>query len=144
LTGSFTGAVEPDGFIELADVSSMSVAERGDYIDGLPLFFSFDTAGGSSSLDFITKAVNSETACVGAAAVFGSGFGGCGPGGYNGIFGDLAIFPLDNDVTHDFPVVTLVSSVTTPEPSTWAMMLIGFASIAFAGYRVSRRTAAVA
>jgi hypothetical protein len=31
-----------------------------------------------------------------------------------------------------------------PEPSTWAMMLIGFAGLGFAGYRASRRTAAAA
>ena len=27
-----------------------------------------------------------------------------------------------------------------PEPSTWAMMLLGFAGLGFAGYRASRRT----
>jgi hypothetical protein len=144
LTGSFTGVVEPDGFIERADVSSMSVTLAGVTIDGLPLFFSFDTAGGSSSLDFITKAVDSISACVGAVAEFGSGFGGCGPGGYNGIVGDLAIFPLEDDVTQDLPVVTLVSSVTTPEASTWAMMLLGFAGLGFAGYRQRHKPAGAA
>jgi hypothetical protein len=31
-----------------------------------------------------------------------------------------------------------------PEPSTWAMMLIGFAGLGYAGYRASRKSAAVA
>jgi hypothetical protein len=31
-----------------------------------------------------------------------------------------------------------------PEPSTWAMMLFGFAGLAFAGFRRARKTAAVA
>lgn len=31
-----------------------------------------------------------------------------------------------------------------PEPTTWAMMLIGFAGLGYAGYRASRRSAAVA
>jgi hypothetical protein len=29
-----------------------------------------------------------------------------------------------------------------PEPSTWAMMLVGFAGLGFAGYRTSRKTVA--
>ena len=29
----------------------------------------------------------------------------------------------------------LLSSLTVPEPSTWAMMLLGFAGLGFAGYR---------
>jgi hypothetical protein len=33
--------------------------------------------------------------------------------------------------------------VAVPEPSTWAMMLIGFAGLGFMGWR-SRKTAAVA
>ncbi len=32
----------------------------------------------------------------------------------------------------------------TPEPSTWAMMLLGFAGLGFAGYRASRKNAAFA
>jgi hypothetical protein len=31
-----------------------------------------------------------------------------------------------------------------PEPSTWAMMLLGFAGLGFAGYRTSRRVASIA
>ena len=30
-----------------------------------------------------------------------------------------------------------------PEPSTWAMMLAGFAGLGFAGYRASRKSVAV-
>ncbi len=38
-----------------------------------------------------------------------------------------------------------VDNITTgvPEPSTWAMMLIGFAGVGFAAYRGSRRPEAV-
>jgi hypothetical protein len=35
-------------------------------------------------------------------------------------------------------------TATAPEPSTWAMMLIGFAGLTFAGYRGSRKAAAIA
>jgi hypothetical protein len=40
--------------------------------------------------------------------------------------------------------VTLDGYYATPEASTWAMMLLGFAGIAFAGCRASRKRAAVA
>jgi PEP-CTERM motif len=36
-----------------------------------------------------------------------------------------------------------ISSVV-PEPATWAMMLLGFAGLGFAGYRTSRRSASIA
>jgi PEP-CTERM motif len=40
--------------------------------------------------------------------------------------------------TPDLTSVTLVSSVSTnvPEPSTWAMMLVGFAGLGLVRYRI--------
>jgi hypothetical protein len=35
-------------------------------------------------------------------------------------------------------------TATVPEPSTWAMMILGFAGLAFADYRTSRKAAAIA
>ena len=142
LTGHFTGAVEASGFIELADLSSIALVftitfELGDHqttaFDGPTTFFSFDVAGGSSSLGLATGDGSVATACVGAAAAFG--FPGCGSGGVSGsIFGGLIPFS-----TQAVPQVTLVSSATggVPEPSTWVMMLIGVAGLGFAGYRRS-------
>jgi PEP-CTERM motif len=37
-----------------------------------------------------------------------------------------------------------ISVVATPEPSTWVMMGLGFASLGFAGWRAQRKTAALA
>ena len=37
-----------------------------------------------------------------------------------------------------------VPSFVTPEPSTWAMMLLGFAGLGFAGYRTTKKNAALA
>jgi hypothetical protein len=39
---------------------------------------------------------------------------------------------------------SLRETVVVPEPSTWAMMLLGFVGLGFAGYRASRKSAAVA
>jgi len=38
----------------------------------------------------------------------------------------------------------LALSPVVPEPSTWTMMLLGFAGLGFAGYRASRKRAKVA
>ena len=35
-------------------------------------------------------------------------------------------------------------SATAPEPSTWAMMLVGFAALGFAGYRRTRKPVSIA
>ena len=35
-------------------------------------------------------------------------------------------------------------TVAAPEPSTWAMMILGFAGVGFAGYRASRKAATAA
>jgi hypothetical protein len=35
-------------------------------------------------------------------------------------------------------------AASTPEPSTWAMMVLGFAGLGFAGYLASRKAAAIA
>jgi len=37
-----------------------------------------------------------------------------------------------------------VSVTSVPEPSTWAMMLLGFAGLGYAGYRASRKNVALA
>jgi hypothetical protein len=39
--------------------------------------------------------------------------------------------------------VTLSTAATVPEVSTWAMMLLGFAGLGFAGYRTSRRAVSI-
>jgi hypothetical protein len=50
--------------------------------------------------------------------------------------GDL----IDADVTN--VTVTVSTTPPVPEPSTWAMMLLGFASMGFAGYRARKRALA--
>jgi hypothetical protein len=47
-------------------------------------------------------------------------------------------FSLHNDNESDAGVITFSA---VPEPSTWAMMLLGFAGLGLAGYRALRRTA---
>jgi hypothetical protein len=39
---------------------------------------------------------------------------------------------------------TTLTVAVVPEPSTWAMMVLGFAGLGFAGYRSPRKTASAA
>jgi hypothetical protein len=48
---------------------------------------------------------------------------------------------IDGNVT---AIPDPVTSTSAPELSTWAMLLLGFAGLGFAGYRASRRTAGAA
>ena len=50
------------------------------------------------------------------------------------------IVQLEGSEDLSFVVVT----AAVPEASTWAMMLIGFAGLGYAGYRTSRKSAALA
>jgi len=54
-------------------------------------------------------------------------------------------FDLQNNYLPPYEVFTaqLTEVVGVPEPSTWAMMLIGFAGLGYAGYRASRRSVAL-
>jgi hypothetical protein len=53
--------------------------------------------------------------------------------------GDLYVnFAETHLVSGDTVTVDFSSSVLTPEPSTWAMMLLGFAGLGYVGYRRAR------
>jgi PEP-CTERM motif len=135
LSGTFTGTVNSNGFIELADLSNFidtfSVGGQTGYYGYSigPSLFSFNAQSpiDSGSLDFENAlgGIGGTPVCVGAAAAFGS----CGGTGRRGAI-DNAYF------TDEAPVITLVSSITSgvPEPSTWAMMLLGFAGLGFMAY----------
>jgi hypothetical protein len=83
----------------------------------------------------------------------GGGSGGLRVGGYEFIYGPQMYVPPENSPTllagvfeqaGPFGLAT-VAVFALPEPSTWAMMLFGFAGLAYAGYRragASRATVA--
>ena len=80
--------------------------------------------------------------------------GGAGTLSNVGYFLSDTLIPLDNLNIQDYPPTNMPNSpftatpqydgsVNAPEPSTWAMMLIGFLGLAFAARGVSRQGAAV-
>ncbi len=155
LSGSFTGTVEPSGLIELGDLTSFS----DTYFDsanpggislnsGDPPFklslFSYNTTGGASSLDIAGSVGQFFAACVGAAVPLDAA---CSPNlqffyppGTNGVIVELSSFPVY--FTSVQPVITLVSSITTPavpEPSTTSMLMTFLAGwLGFAGWAARR------
>jgi hypothetical protein len=48
---------------------------------------------------------------------------------------------IGTDITHQGPFNAAFSltGFVVPEPSTWAMMLLGFAGLGFVGYRQARK-----
>jgi hypothetical protein len=65
-------------------------------------------------------------------------------GNYLAWFGTDDGFFLNNGVQpFAFDQALQMEVLATPEPSTWAMMLIGFAGLGVAGYRSTRKSAAV-
>ncbi len=64
-------------------------------------------------------------------------FGGAAAAG-GGVF-----FPYDG-ASVGYWNLTLYNSTAIPEPATWAMLMLGFAGLGFAGYRGSRNGAAFA
>ncbi len=68
--------------------------------------------------------------------LFSNGIGYGPPGA---VFGVAVATP---DTALDY--VSAGVTASTPEPSTWAMMVLGFAGLGVAGYRASRKAAAIA
>jgi hypothetical protein len=132
LTGSFTGTVEANGYIELGDLSAFnatftvptSVGEATGlfYLTDLQLFSVLPASDGpNSSLDFYAQTPGlAQNVCVGAAAAFGL----CGAGGnFAGIGNTIGVGDAS---TPNFPILQLVSSVPSnppaiaPEPVTYS------------------------
>jgi hypothetical protein len=62
-----------------------------------------------------------------------------GPGLPSGFVTQIGVgFTLASPATGTETVVLYLSPTPVPEPSTWAMMLLGFAGLGFAGHRATR------
>jgi hypothetical protein len=102
-----------------ASQTAFNYPGAGNFLDIYGLMFSI---GGGAVVDLFSNGV---------------GFGN-NPGDTN-VFG---VVVANADTVLDSVPNGVVAG--TPEPSTWAMMILGFASLGFAGYRKARKTAAIA
>lgn len=57
---------------------------------------------------------------------------------------DLSFVSTDTHGNQWGPVIGNVAVTAVPEPATWAMMLLGFAGLGFAGYRKTKSSGALA
>jgi hypothetical protein len=152
LSGTFTGTLNGLGQWQASDLSALSLTFSYPSLQGTVSgsvggladlsLFSFNTDQ-ASDLTILEQQGDTAT-CVGAAATLSPV---CNPAGLNpaGTLGAAIVQGFVIGETTQAPVVTLVSSVTSapsvPEPSTWAMMLLGFGALG-AGLRRKRRVSA--
>jgi PEP-CTERM motif len=100
----------------------------------------------------IQKAPASEFLSLKGTAIVTSEFSSNSPvwdlayagNGSNDLFTVTQVGNLPNQSEDGIFVTAQRQMLLIPEPSTWAMMLIGFAGLGFAGYRRSMKVAAVA
>ena len=104
--------------------------------------FGFD-GDGIGSYTGITNTMDTSSGHYGGEDAWFSGIAGPFGGGTVNFIGGIApgttqYFSLENPVSISHP------PTLAPEPSTWAMMLLGFAGLGFAGYRARNKALSVA
>jgi PEP-CTERM motif len=114
-------------------------------VDGAGHTYKFSTLAGAESF-FTADTLNLGTLAAGSQSIkleyfldYNSGTSAA-PGAGFGFTYNLAAAPVAAPL--DLAAAPVTGGI--PEPSTWAMMLIGFAGLGFAGYRRSRKGAALA
>jgi hypothetical protein len=136
-----TNLLAPHDFSKFAVASGLPVMSNG-FVTYDNLFWpgnapatASDFPGAGTFLDIYGLAFTIGGGTVVDLFSYGLGFGPPGA-----VFG-LAVVTSRTTLDY-FPNAGIAAS--TPEPSTWAMMILGFAGLGFAGYRASRKATAIA
>lgn len=132
-------------FVEAFEIENGATLVGGDIIFNIFVEDQFANQLGFSSLTYshvqsITDPVPPDNQIIGQTTIHIPG---------NAAYLDLVIFDEQNSIGFDAlyglslgfndDLLTLPSNFSVPEPSTWIMMILGFATIGFAGYRKRRR-----
>jgi hypothetical protein len=94
-------------------------------------------AGGNTSDDIGMFSLNTESPLSFPSSIDGNSFS-LDSRLLSGVISDAS--DVNTFVIYS-PLVINIGGTQAPEPSTWAMLLLGFAGLGFAGYWASRRTA---
>ena len=153
-TGIFSDLALSIDNVAITGILATNPQNHFDQDQTIPYSFGWYPAPGGVSYDNLFYAGgNAPITCIGVP-----------PGGffddYGVLFtlanGDLVdLYSNGGDAPGDYGVVVWADgaedttsegglSLAAPEPSTWAMMVLGFAGLGFAGYRKSRKAVAVA
>jgi hypothetical protein len=126
ITGSQTILLTEPGSNDISDIVTASITLSG--VVDLPFFLT------------VTLRSDTESPLTNPGNAFESI---TETGGVQDLTSDFAdAFDLN---TGTLPTVTVMSDLdAVPEPSTWALMTLGFAGLGFAGYRSRRRSVSVA
>jgi hypothetical protein len=135
-----TNHLAPHDFSKFAVASGLPVMSNG-FVTYDNLFWpgnapatASDFLGAGTFLDIYGLAFT-----IGGGTVVDLFSNGIGFGPPGAVFG---VAVVTSETTLDY--VSAGVAASTPEPSTWAMMILGFTGLGFAGYRASRKAAAVA
>ncbi len=154
LSGTFAGLIDDAGYLNKSGLTAFDaqfVVHRVvfmsydmSWLQGSGSIFSFYAFGSpldAGSLNIAgASALRLDGICVGAAAAFGiCGFGQRRPHGaltgvsYAYVADQAPVITQHFNVDYGTPGTDVVAGV--PEPSTWAMMLLGFCGLAFLANR---------